>query len=138
MKTYNCLNCGTENKYSHSKVNKFCNNICQGQYKWKYETIPRIELGTKADPTTLKKYLVEKRGEVCEECKISSTWNNKKLVLQLDHIDGNSDNNLPDNIRLLCPNCHSQTDTYSAKGQGVRYHKKHTRRNVYLQNYKGS
>jgi len=136
MKVYNCLHCGTENKWGHSKSNKFCNNSCQAKYKWVNETVPRIESGTKADPSTLKKYLVEKRGENCEECNIGPEYNGKILVLQLDHIDGNSDNNLPNNIRLLCPNCHSQTETYAAKGQGIRYHKKSTKRNLYLQEYK--
>lgn len=137
MKVYLCLYCGKENKWGHSKTNKYCDNSCQGKYKWINETVPRIENGTRADPETLKKYLVEKRGMFCESCGISNEYNGKPLVLQLDHVDGNSDNNLPSNLRLLCPNCHSQTDTYGAKGQGVRYHKKSTRRNTYLQEYKG-
>lgn len=136
MRIYNCLHCGNENKFGHSKINKFCNNQCQGSYKWIHETVPRIEAGTTAGPATLKKYLAEKRGENCEECGQGSNWNNKPLVLQLDHIDGNSDNNLPSNLRLLCPNCHTQTDTFGAKGQGVRYQRKSTKRNLYLQQYK--
>lgn len=40
-------------------------------------------------------------------------WNGKKLVLQVDHIDGDDSNNLIENLRLLCPNCHTQTETYS-------------------------
>jgi 5-methylcytosine-specific restriction endonuclease McrA len=35
------------------------------------------------------------------------------MVLHVDHVDGNSDNHVPSNLRFLCPNCHSQTDTYS-------------------------
>ena len=41
----------------------------------------------------------------------------KELVLHLDHIDGNKYNHDLDNIRILCPNCHTQTDTYSGKRQ---------------------
>jgi Zn finger protein HypA/HybF involved in hydrogenase expression len=137
MKIYQCLYCNKENIFGYSKRNKYCDNVCQGKHKWITETVPRIEQGTRADPVTLKKYLAEKRGMVCEECGIENQYNNKPLVLQLDHIDGNSDDNHPNNIRLLCPNCHSQTDTYAAKGQGVRYHKKNSRRNRYLQEYKG-
>ena len=138
MKTYNCLHCGTENIFGHSKVNKFCDNICQGQYKWLNETVGRIERGEVSDGSpALKKYLIETRGEQCQECGQAGSWNNKPLVLQLDHIDGDSDNNLPINIRLLCPNCHSQTENFGSKGKGNRY-KKITKRNNYLREYKNS
>lgn len=51
----------------------------------------------------------------CSICNIEAYWNNKELTLQLDHINGiNTDNRL-NNLRLLCPNCHSQTDNYAAK-----------------------
>jgi len=135
---FNCLHCGTENLWRHSKINKFCDNACQGQYKWINETIPRIEAGkcTHNSAPTLKKYLVEKFGEKCFECGQDSTWNNKSLMLQLDHVDGDSDNNYPKNLRLLCPNCHSQTENFGSKGQGSRY-KKVSKRNKYLQEYKG-
>jgi ribosomal protein L40E len=48
----------------------------------------------------------------CEECKVGPTWNGRRLVLQVDHRDGNRLNNQPDNIRFLCPNCHSQTENF--------------------------
>lgn len=51
----------------------------------------------------------------CYFCGINSEWNGKPLVLQLDHIDGVSDNNSINNLRFLCPNCHSQTDTFGSK-----------------------
>lgn len=52
---------------------------------------------------------------ICSECSQTDTYNGKTLSLQLDHIDGNSNNNLKENLRFLCPNCHSQTTTYSGK-----------------------
>jgi hypothetical protein len=51
---------------------------------------------------------------ICGICSIAN-WNGKVLSLHLDHIDGNPKNNLITNLRLLCPNCHSQTETYCGK-----------------------
>lgn len=51
----------------------------------------------------------------CGSCNLKSEWNNKPLSLQLDHIDGNTKNNKLENLRWLCPNCHSQTDTFAGK-----------------------
>jgi hypothetical protein len=48
----------------------------------------------------------------CSICGLSNVWNNKNLVLQLDHINGVSNDNRIENLRLLCPNCHSQTNTF--------------------------
>ena len=67
---------------------------------------------------TLKRILIELLGEKCSECGCASSWNGKPLTLELDHIDGDSMHNHKDNLRLLCPNCHSQTDTYRAKNKG--------------------
>lgn len=134
--TYNCLYCGKVNQCGRTKFNKFCDNACQGKYKWQHETIPRIKTGSVPEGSpALKKYLFETRGERCEECGQDGVWNDKPLVLQIDHIDGNSDNNYPTNLRLLCPNCHTQTENFGSKGKGSRY-KKITKRNQYLREYK--
>lgn len=47
----------------------------------------------------------------CKECGIND-WNKKILSLHLDHINGIRNDNRLENLRFLCPNCHSQTDTY--------------------------
>jgi 5-methylcytosine-specific restriction endonuclease McrA len=50
----------------------------------------------------------------CSCCGIGK-WQGKRIGLELDHIDGNNANHALDNLRALCPNCHSQTDTYRSK-----------------------
>ena len=54
------------------------------------------------------------KDEKCEICGVTD-WLGERLAFELDHIDGNSNNHLLDNIRILCPNCHSQTETYRAR-----------------------
>ena len=64
----------------------------------------------------LRRYLKEKFSQ-CSSCGISE-WNNRPITLEIEHIDGNWSNNKEDNLTLICPNCHSQTDTYRAKNKG--------------------
>jgi hypothetical protein len=49
---------------------------------------------------------------LCSECGIPAEWNGKPLAFHLDHINGDTADNRLTNLRFLCPNCHSQTDTY--------------------------
>ena len=132
--TYKCMYCEKDMRYNHRTTNKFCSLECTYKYQWESVSIPKIEQGLGGN---YKRYLKEKCGDKCTECGQTSTWNNKPLMLQLDHIDGNSDNNLISNLRLLCPNCHTQTETFGNGGQGNRY-KKNTKRNSYLREYKAS
>lgn len=68
------------------------------------------------DPTTRKYFRTLYPNEYfCLECNVNDVWNNKSLVLQMDHIDGDPLNDVLSNLRWLCPNCHSQTDTYTGK-----------------------
>ena len=52
--------------------------------------------------------------EKCEVCGITE-WNNKPVSFELDHIDGDRTNHKLENLRIICPNCHSQTHTYRAR-----------------------
>ena len=59
-------------------------------------------------------YAAGLKKNVCECCGISE-WNGKSISCQLHHIDGNSQNNTLENLQILCPNCHTQTDNYGSK-----------------------
>lgn len=57
----------------------------------------------------------------CAICGQSDTWNGLKLVLQLDHKNGIHNDNRRENLQLVCPNCHSQTETYAGRNSlGMR------------------
>ncbi len=51
----------------------------------------------------------------CEKCGCGTEWNGEPLTLELHHKDGNHYNNNLDNLQILCPNCHSQTETYRSR-----------------------
>jgi hypothetical protein len=65
----------------------------------------------------LKRRLVNELGwEVkCCQCGNTGEWCGQKLTIQLDHINGKSNDNRSENLRFMCPNCHSQTKTHSGK-----------------------
>jgi hypothetical protein len=73
----------------------------------------------------LKQWLSDEREWVCEECHISE-WKGKKLPLEIDHMDGDRFNNLRENLRILCPNCHSLTPTW--RGRGINSSNKHIKK----------
>lgn len=58
--------------------------------------------------------LINERGHACEHCKLSE-WNGQPITLEMDHVDGNNRNSTRENLRLLCPNCHSQTPTWRGR-----------------------
>lgn len=74
--------------------------------------------GSRVKTKTLAHGLIVLRGYKCEKCGISE-WQDEKIVLQLHHIDGNHLNNELNNLQLLCPNCHSQTDNFCGKNKKI-------------------
>lgn len=105
-----CLHCG---KYCKTSGKKFCSSKCSGAYQW-HQNLIKIENDDlmKGHHVLRKYYLLT--NNCCHECGLTN-WRDKPLSLELDHIDGDGDNNRKSNTRLLCPNCHAQTPTYKYK-----------------------
>lgn len=56
----------------------------------------------------------------CEKCKNKGKWQGEDLGLQLDHINGKSNDHRLENLRFLCPNCHSQTPTFASRNRNPK------------------
>lgn len=89
------MGCGNGNNRKYSNEEVYCIN---STFKIKYRVI--------ADK------IMEYR---CKQCKNDGTWLDEKLTLELDHINGDRYDNRIENLRWLCPNCHSQTSTFGNK-----------------------
>ena len=78
-----------------------------------------LKRGSTINSNSLRKRLISENvfEDKCCICSIS-IWQGRKLSLQLDHIDGDRTNNEIQNLRLLCPNCHSQTNTFAGRNKG--------------------
>ena len=78
-----------------------------------------VENSTYTNGMRFKKRLIEANiiPYRCAICGLENQWNGKELILQLDHINGKHNDNRKENLRFLCPNCHSQTETFSGKNK---------------------
>lgn len=65
-----------------------------------------------------KNIILEEQDNKCVICELTD-WLDATIVLEMDHIDGNTFNNKRENLRCICPNCHSQTENFRAKNQAA-------------------
>lgn len=98
--------------------NKHSSNDKRIKCKWTVDQI-FIENSLAKRSAVKSALLAEGRGKNCELCEIKE-WNDKPLTLHLDHINGIRNDNRRENLRFLCPNCHSQTETYCRTVTGAK------------------
>ncbi len=120
------------NNYYHTYIVNFINNNNIDTSHFIREKRQRIDMNAfvknsrVTNTKSLKMYLLKHNivEHKCSVCNLLPIWNNIPLMLQLDHVNGDHYDNRIENLRLICPNCHSQTDTYT--GRNVKqYEDKH-------------
>jgi len=123
---YVCRNCGTL-----TNNEQFCSRSCNASISNALrlrkikplkidsftKTLQRFNEGKISERPTLRKCITHAHGYKCNICGISD-WNESPITLIVDHIDGNAGNNNSTNLRLLCPNCNSQTPTFGGRNKG--------------------
>jgi hypothetical protein len=108
--------------YKRSGRQKYC-TVCdrvhfmKGDKCLSHQIDFNIVNGVTYDRNTLKKWLKKNRGVCCEICKLDK-WSNEEIPLEVHHVDGDAGNNFPDNLQLLCPNCHAQTPNAKGRNRG--------------------
>lgn len=119
-----CLACNAPILSKYRKQT-YCNNECQAKHssmkaieKWKNGEVPGYTGKQKLLKRSIRKYLFETRGTACSICG----WDERhpdddSILTEIDHIDGNAENCSEENLRILCPNCHSKTSTHRARNK---------------------
>ena len=119
-----CKHCGSLFEViGRSRYGYFCSVACCGLFvkDQKYNRFISGEVNVYSTHRSLRSAVIRRDGHVCSSCK-HTHWNGKDIPLELEHKDGDHSNNHPENLCMLCPNCHAQTDTYKSKNKGNGRH----------------
>lgn len=96
---------------------KFKNNFGKGAFRPLISLDQILVKDSTFSRTVLKKRLLEigMLKNECSKCNLKGSWNGEPIVMVLDHINGVNNDHRIKNLRMLCPNCNSQTDTFAGK-----------------------
>ena len=116
-----CQECGKEFLGSTANA-KYCSNQCiaKGRHKEQYKNfLENNEKFCRGNyvPKNFKEFFLQEQDNKCAICGCEPIHNGKPLVFVLDHINGDASDNRRENLRLVCPNCDSQLDTFKSKNK---------------------
>lgn len=121
---FTCKNCGKVSPLKKNTTNTYCSNKCQGEFLTKVKIASWLsgeEQGWTGKTAQLKgfvrKYLFEERGTACSKCGWDKRHDDGSILTEIDHVDGDAKNCSPDNLQILCPNCHSLTPTFRVRNK---------------------
>jgi|19_taG_2_1085344.scaffolds.fasta_scaffold162470_1 transposase len=120
--------CKVKKELSKETRKKLSDAARRGNLQREYKKKPISELKT---ASAVRKRLFAERGRKCEECGWNEVNSHNGIIpVQVDHLDGDRDNNDPSNLKVVCPNCHSMTKNFMFYGRSHKgtFGKKGTKR----------